>query len=47
MKIFKAIFMVFGIVAAVAVAIGAYWHIYTLWACALLVYTIKKEQNNY
>ena len=46
MKIYNFIFAVLGIVAAVAVALGAYWHIYTLGACALMVYAIKSEQKS-
>ena len=45
MEAFKIIFKVFGIIAAVAVALGAYWHIYTLGASALMVWTIKKDIN--
>ena len=37
MKAYKFIFKVFGIIAAVAIALGAYWHIFTLVACWLLV----------
>ncbi len=37
MKAYKFIFKVFGIIAAVAIALGAYWHIFTLGACWLLV----------
>jgi len=46
MKIYNFIFAALGIVAAVAVALGAYWHIYTLGACALMVYAIKSEQKS-
>lgn len=45
MKAFKYIFMAFGVIAAVAIALGAYWHIYTLGASALMVWTIKKDIN--
>lgn len=45
MKIYNFIFSALGIVAAVAIALGAYWHIFTLGACALMVYTIKSEQK--
>lgn len=46
MKIYNFIFSALGIVAAVAVALGAYWHIYTLGVCALMVYAIKSEQKS-
>lgn len=46
MKVFKVVFTILGTAAAIAIAFGAYWHIFSLGACALMVYTIKKEQNN-
>ena len=46
MKIFEITFAIFGIVAAVAIALGAYWHIYTLAACGAMVWTIRKERTN-
>ena len=48
-KLFYHIFAAFGIIAAVAIALGAYWHLYTAAACWLLVYVLKnetKKQNN-
>ena len=44
-KVFLYLFAAFGIVAAVAVALGAYWHIYTLGGCVLLVWCIKSEMK--
>lgn len=46
MKTFQFVFSALGIVAAVAIALGAYWHIFTLGACALMVYAIKSEQKS-
>ena len=46
MKIYNFIFSTLGIVAAVAIALGAYWHIFTLGACALMVYAAKSEQKS-
>ena len=37
MKAYKFIIKAFGIIAAVVIALGAYWHIFTLGACWLLV----------
>ena len=42
-KLFYYIFAAFGIIAAVAIAFGAYWHIYTAGACWLLVHVLKQE----
>ena len=42
-KLFYYIFAAFGIIAAVAIALGAYWHIYTAGACWLLVHVLKQE----
>lgn len=42
-------FKTLGILAAIAIALGAYWHIYTLGTCAAIVWSIKREekkQNN-
>lgn len=38
MKAYKIIVKVIGIIAAVAIALGAYWHIYILVACWFLVW---------
>lgn len=46
MKIYNFIFSVLGIIAAVAIALGAYWHIFTLGACALMVWSIKSEEKS-
>ena len=45
MKVFKMTFAALGILAAIAIALGAYWHIYTLGICAAMVYTIRKEEK--
>lgn len=45
MKFLKITFAILAAVAAVGIAAGAYWHIYTLGACAALVATIKKNEN--
>lgn len=42
-KVYIYLFTAFGVVAAVGVALGAYWHIFTAAACALLVWSIKKD----
>lgn len=42
-------FAALGILAAIAIAFGAYWHIFTLGVCAIMVWSIKseeKKQNN-
>lgn len=44
MKAYKIIFKAFGIIAAVAIALGAYWHIFTLGACWLLVWAANKTE---
>jgi len=44
MKAYKFIFKAFGIIAAVAIALGAYWHIFTLGACWLLVRAANKTE---
>ncbi len=44
MKAYKIIFKAFGIIAAVAIALGAYWHIFTLGACWLLVRAANKTE---
>lgn len=44
MKAYKFIFKAFGIIAAVAIALGAYWHIFTLGACWLLVRTANNTK---
>ena len=46
MEAFKIIFKVFGIIAAVAIALGAYWHIYTLGVCAMILWSIKSEEKS-
>ena len=45
MKLFKMTFAALGIIAAIAIAIGAYWHIYTLGTCAAMVYAIRREER--
>jgi hypothetical protein len=45
MKLFKMTFAALGILAAIAIALGAYWHIYTLGMCAAMVYAIRKEKK--
>lgn len=45
MKLFKMTFAALGILAAIAIALGAYWHIYTLGICAAMVYAIRKEER--
>ena len=45
MKLFKMTFAALGIIAAIAIALGAYWHIYTLGMCAAMVYAIRKEER--
>ncbi len=45
MKLFKMTFAAFGILAAIAIALRAYWHIYTLGMCAVMVYAIRKEER--
>ena len=44
MKILKMTFAALGILAAIAIALGAYWHIYTLGMCAVMVYSLKHEE---
>jgi len=46
MKLFKMTFAALGILAAIAIALGAYWHIYTLGMCAAMVYALNKEENH-
>ena len=43
MKMFEYVFEALGTTAAIAIALGAYWHIFTLGACALMVWSIKSE----
>lgn len=45
MKLFKMTFAALVILAAIAIALGAYWHIYTLGMCAAMVYAIRKEEK--
>lgn len=45
MKLFKMTFAALGITAAIAIALGAYWHIYTLGMCAAMVYALKHEEK--
>lgn len=45
MKLFKMTFAALGILAAIAIALGAYWHIYTLGMCAVMVYALKHEEK--
>ena len=45
MKFFKMTFAALGIIAAIAIALGAYWHIYTLGTCAAMVYAIRREEK--
>jgi len=46
MKLFKYTFEALGTTAAIAIALGAYWHILTLGACALMVWSIKSEEKS-
>ena len=46
MKMFEYVFEALGTTAAIAIAIGAYWHILTLGACALMVWSIKSEEKS-
>lgn len=45
MKLFKMTFAALGILAAIAIALGAYWHIYTLGMCTVMVYAIRREEK--
>ena len=45
MELFKMTFAALGIIAAIAIALGAYWHIYTLGMCVAMVYAIRKEKK--
>lgn len=45
MKMFKYTFEALGTTAAIAIALGAYWHIYTLGMCAVMVYALKHEEK--
>ena len=45
MKLFKMTFAALGILAAIAIALGAYWHIFTLGTCALMVWSLKEERK--
>ena len=45
MKLFKMTFAALGILAAIAIALGAYWHIYTLGMCAAMVHALKHEEK--
>lgn len=44
MKLYKMTFTALGILAAVAIALGAYWHIYTLGACWLMVWAANNTK---
>lgn len=44
MKAYKITFKVLGLIAAVAIALGAYWHIFTLGVCWLLVWAANKTE---
>lgn len=44
MKAFKILLKAFGLIAAVAIALGAYWHIFTLGACWLLIWASNKAE---
>lgn len=46
MKLFKYTFEALGTTAAIAIAIGAYWHILTLGVCAMIVWSIKSEEKS-
>ena len=45
MKLFKYTFEALGTTAAIAIALGAYWHILTLGMCAAIVYAMKHEEK--
>jgi len=45
-KVYSYIFSAFCLVSAVVIAMGAYWHIYTLGVCALLVWSIKNDKRD-
>jgi len=45
MKAFKIIFTLCGIMAAVAVATGAYWHIYTLAGCGFMAWVAGMDKT--
>lgn len=44
MKFINYSFSALLILAAVAIAMGAYWHIYTLATCALILWANKKAE---
>lgn len=46
MKLFEYVFETLGTTSAIAIALGAYWHILTLGACALMVWSIKSEEKS-
>lgn len=46
MKLFRIVLTAYGILAAIAIALGYYWHVYTLAICAALVYALKHESND-
>ena len=45
MKLFKMTFAALGILAAIAIALGAYWHIITLGICAAMVNALKTDKQ--
>ena len=45
MKLFEYVFEALGTTAAIAIALGAYWHIFTLGTCALMVWSLKEERK--
>ena len=45
MKMFEYVFEALGTTAVIAIALGAYWHIFTLGACTLMVWSMKAERK--
>ena len=45
MKMFEYVFEALGTTAAIAIALGAYWHIFTLGTCTLMVWSMKAERK--
>lgn len=45
MKLFEYVFEALGTTAAIAIALGTYWHIFTIGTCALMVWSLKAERK--
>jgi uncharacterized membrane protein YecN with MAPEG domain len=45
MKLFEYVFEALGITAVIAIALGAYWHIYALGICFIMVRSLKAERK--